>query len=109
MQIIPLQAVPRQRFTITLDNVRFDITLQTIGGCMYSSILANGAVITSGVKCMPGFQLMPARWMEGTAGNFAFATPNGELPNYANFQTTHILYYASASELATMRGGHASI
>lgn len=109
MQTIPTQAIPRQEFTITLDGVRWGITLQTSGQATYCTILANGVAVVTGVKCSAGFQLLPARWMEGTTGNFAFATPANELPWWQNFGTTHILQYATAAELAALRGGHAPV
>ena len=109
MFTVPLLIQPRQELTVTLDGVRFDITLVAVGDAMYNTILANEIPITTGVKCAVGFQLMPARWMEGTTGNFCFQTPNGEIPWWQNFGSTHILFYASASELAFARSGYASV
>jgi hypothetical protein len=109
MQIVPIQALARQQFTITFDKLQFDITLTNINGCTYATILRAGVPIVAAALCVSGFQIMPSRYMEGTTGNFAFDTPNDENPYFENFGITHFLLYATADELAAARAGNAIV
>jgi hypothetical protein len=103
MQIIPLQQVPRQEFSITLDGVLFNITLQAVQDCMYATISANNSVVVSGARCVASGKIIPFDYLEGATGNFTFLTLNDELPWWTLFGNTQQLIYASASELATLR------
>lgn len=109
MQHIPLQAIPNQQFPITLDSTLFDITLRTIQDRTYVDITVNNTVIVLGQLCVPGFQLIPSRYMEGLTGNFAFVTNNDAYPIYSEFEVTQFLLYASAAELAAARGTYGII
>ena len=103
MNIIPLQKLPRQEFSITLDGAFLTIILVAIKNCMYATITRNNVPVISGVRCMPGRQIIPYNYLEGKAGNFAFKTPGGSLPWWENFDNDHVLYYALRSELEAMR------
>jgi len=105
MQLIPLQSIPRQQFTITLENSRFDITLLAIGGCMYATILRDEVEIVSGGRCINGQLVIPFAWLEGAAGNFAFSTNGEDMPWWDQFNTTQNLYYLLSTELAQIRAG----
>lgn len=109
MQIIPLLPIPRQRLTVTLENIQFDITIVAVGDCMYATILRAGVAIVSGARCVGEFQIMPSRYQEGAYGNFAFQTDDEENPQYLKFGTSHFLLYATAAELATARADYALI
>jgi hypothetical protein len=109
MQAVPLQAIPRQQFTITLDGVEFDITLQAVQDCMYATILANTVAVVKGVRCVAGFQLLPYQYLEGTTGNFTFSTANDELPWWQNFGVDQFLIYATAAEVAAARAANVAI
>jgi hypothetical protein len=111
MQLIPLQATERQQFTTTLDNSRFQITLLAVAGIMYVTIIQDGNPIVTNSRCMPNYQLIPYRWMEGSTGNFSFQTGNNvnDYPGWQNFGVDQFLYYASAAELAAARNGDAPI
>lgn len=103
MQIIPLQNTDNQSFPITLDNVRYKLTLRTIGALTFITIALNGNTILNAVRCAPNVPLIPYQYLEGAGGNFAFSTPNGEYPNYPSFGTTHFLIYASVADLISIR------
>jgi hypothetical protein len=104
MQIITLQAIPNQTFAVTIDQTRYAITLRTIGDETYASITMNGTDLIDGVKCQPNQPIMPYPYLENGGGNFSFYTQNDEYPYYENFGSTHFLLYASAAELAALRG-----
>lgn len=109
MQIVPLQAIPNQQFQVTFESTLFNITLKTILDRIYATILINNVVVVSGVLCVPGFQILPSRYLEGVTGNFAFVTNNDEYPSSDQFGITQFLLYATAAELASSRGTYAII
>jgi len=100
MILIPIQAIPRQEFKVTLDSSVFDITLVAVQDMMYATIVNNGVTIVSGARCVAGYPILTSKSMLGQAGNFGFSTPNNENPWWPNFGITHQLLYATALELA---------
>lgn len=102
MNIIPLKSVPRQKFSLVLDSAHFEISLTAISGCMYATIVRDDIPIISGVRCMPNKKIIPYKYLEGKAGNFAFYT-GGEYPWYENFGVDQVLYYANVSEIEAAR------
>jgi hypothetical protein len=105
MEIIPLSnTLPNQRQTVTLDQNQFIIVLRTIGCLTYASITLNGEDVIDGICCQSNQPILPYEYLENDSGNFAFYTPNDEYPYYEQFGVTHNLVYASAAELAALRG-----
>lgn len=111
MQQIPIQTAARQQWQIVLDGVLFDLTF--VAGpdqCMYATVKANGTTLVQGTRCVSGYQIVPYRYMEPYgAGNFAFATVGDANPWWEEFNTTQFLQYATAAELADMRGGYVQV
>jgi hypothetical protein len=97
---IPLDPLPNQAFSATLDEARFEFRINTLdnGGCVVS-ISRDGVDLIHGVRAMPNRALLPYRVLEGDTGNFMFDTPGGDYPAYTEFGTTQRLIYASAEEL----------
>lgn len=106
-QIVPLQVLPNQHLTITLDQQKYDITLKTITDLTYATISVNGTKVIDNVRCIPLHPLLPYKYLEGVGGNFVFYTTNDELPNYMSFGVTHVLVYASVAELVALRAAEA--
>lgn len=106
MESIPLQAIPNQSLTYTsTEGVRYALNLRTVGDITLVDIDINGTRTISGKACVPGRPLLPYQYQEGQGGNFAFYTPNDELPYYESFGVTHDLVYVTATELTAQRGG----
>lgn len=104
MQQIPLQAIPNQNFTTTLDSQLYDITLVTDSlDNVYATILLNGEKVISGQRCLAGRPLIPYAYLEGDGGNFTFATLGDLNPASENFNNTDILWYVSNAELLALR------
>jgi len=97
MIAIPLAAIPNQSFTITLDGVRYGITIKEALGIMVSSIERDGVSITRAQKCAAGTPLLP--YNHQMDGNFIFVTVNGEDPFYTEFSSTQSLVYLSQAEI----------
>lgn len=97
--IIPLEQLPNQSLTITLDNSRYLIEVKTITDELMSiSVTRNDILLVQNMRAMPATRLLfphqAARY-----GNFAFVTTNDEYPHYTAFGAGHELYYIPASEL----------
>jgi hypothetical protein len=102
-----LQALPKQQFTIVLDNVLWDITLTEAAGVMAATIKSGGNVtpICSGERCVAGELIIP-KVREAGGGNFLFLTANDDLPWWEEFGLTQLLFYVSAAEIAAVRNGN---
>lgn len=105
MYRIPLSAIPNQRFTVRLDEVLFEITVKLARSVMVITIVRNGETVVQNQRCIPNTPLIPYRYLEGEAGNFAFVTGHGEYPHYSRFDGTDALLYATAEELEEVRNG----
>ena len=100
-QLIPIQAVPNQSFTTTINNNLFDISIRTSDGITAVSIAINGTDIINNLIAVANGLIIPAQYQE--VDNFMFVTANYEMPLYTQFNINQSLIYFSASELATYR------
>lgn len=106
MQEIPLQAVPKQSFTIVLDGVLYEIALRETAGCMSIDVTRSNTPIVTGARCVAGKLLLNYRDLEDGEGNFMFLTESGDLPWWEQFGTTQSLIYATQAELEAVRNGN---
>jgi len=107
MQVInDLQALPKQQFTIALDNTLYEIAIRETAGCMSADVTRGGdpTPVVSGYRCVAGELVLPED-RENGYGNFMFLTLDGDLPWWESFGTTQLLVYASPAELAAVRNG----
>lgn len=101
-QLIPIQAIPNQSFTVTLNGATFIISLRTIEDFTSVSIAINGVAVVDGSRTPAGAPLLPYKYEEN--GNFMFTNSNSyRLPYYTNFNITQVLIYYSPTELAAIR------
>jgi len=101
MQLVPIQAVPNQSFSLTLDGNNYVLGIKYTNGCMSVSIVRNTVQIIENMRVVAGQLVIPFRYLE--SGNFFFTTANQQLPNYEQFNITQQLIYLSADELAILR------
>lgn len=101
MQIIPIQAIPNQAFTIVLDSNQWDFIIKTTNGVVSVSLTLNNNVIIQNVRAVSGGLIIPYQYLE--AGNFLFLTQSFQLPDYTQFGITQTLVYLTAAELAIRR------
>lgn len=101
MKEIPLKAVERQNFTITLDGSLFDITIKECNGIMAATIIRDGIKLVENRRINASMTLIPEGHLE--EGNFAFVTDNDNIPYYTRFGSTDILLYATIEEVAALR------
>lgn len=103
MQTLALQAIPKQQFTIVLDDVLYDISLLETNGCMSMNLTRAGASVCKGQRIVAGTMLLPYDMQEAGFGNFIFLTQNGQLPYYTAFTSTQQMIYGTPAELAAIR------
>ncbi len=103
MQLVPIQAIPNQSFTINLDNNLYGISIKETEGVMSVSIERDNVLIVENNRVPAGAPLLPYRYQE--AGNFIFITANFQLPYYTKFNVTQTLVYFSTEELDAFRAG----
>ena len=99
----PIQAIPNQEFSITLNGNVYDIGIGATAGVMSVSISLNGTLLVESLHAAACAPLIPAEYLEDGDGNFMFLTANNQLPNYTQFNVTQSLLYFSAAELAAYR------
>ena len=101
-QVVRLDPVPNQEFSTYLDGVRWDIGVkEAADSCMVFTFSRNGVLLISGKRAVCNELLLPYRHLE--SGNFYVSTPNDEIPDYAKFDSTHILVYGSQAEVDEAR------
>jgi hypothetical protein len=101
MQIVPIQAIPNQNFSVVLDGNQWDIGIRTTNGCISVSMSINGIPVFSNMRAVAGTRIIPSKYQE--AGNFVFITQNYEVPEYTQFGVTQFLVYASQTEIDAVR------
>lgn len=97
-QIIPIQTMANQQFTVFLEGSNYDITLKATNDCMSVNLIRDGVVIIQGFRVVAGTPIIPFEYLE--TGNFIFLTQNDDLPDYTKFNISQFLYYYSTAELA---------
>lgn len=98
---VPIQSLPNQTFSISLENNTYGITLRTTNGVISATIIRNDVVIVENARCVAGFPIIPSVYQE--EGNFIFFTQNQQLPDYTLFNVTQTLVYVTEAELAAYR------
>lgn len=97
-QQIPLAQLPRQEFSIRLDNHRYTFRIIDVGtGTMGVTITRDDVTLLDNVRAVAGRPLIPYDYLT-EFGNFAFATANDNqrLPWWEDFDITCRLIYEPA-------------
>lgn len=109
MMTIGLQAIPNQNILFVADGVAYQVRVWFDGDdMMFMDVTANNVVIATSLPCLVGQQVMPYRYLEGTGGNFFWATASGGNPIYTNFGAGDVLLYGTAAEIAAERAAIAA-
>lgn len=101
MQSIPLQAIPNQSFSITLDRNQWNFTLKTTNDVIAVSLTKNNVTLIENLRAVANTLIIPYRYLED--GNFLFLTKNFQLPDYTQFGVTQLLIYLSPADLVISR------
>lgn len=106
MMNVPVQIVPNQEFTISLDDNTWDISLKMVNGTIVVTLIFNNITLVENTLAVAGSLIIQPQYLE--AGNFFFVTQNFELPDYTQFGITQSFIYVSAAELAAVRSAPSS-
>jgi hypothetical protein len=106
VQTIPLQALPKQSFTIVLDGVLYELALKETAGVMSFDCTRAGVVICSGARVVAGALMLNYRPQEDGNGNFMILTNDGDLPWWEEFGNSQVMLYASNADLLAVRNGN---
>ncbi len=106
---IPITNIANQSLSIRLAGNQYDITIHACRdngeygtGIVAFDIVRDNVVIVTGNRAVPGFPLIPARYLEN--GNFIVLSMDDEYPDWRQFGITQQLIFASETELETIRG-----
>lgn len=100
MQTIPIQSVPNQSLSVTIDRQRWTLTIKAAVSSMVVDLSLNDQVVIRGLRIMPNQPLIPHPYL-ATVGNFLMLTNSDELVWWERFGIDQTLVYATAAEIAT--------
>lgn len=101
MQIIEITQAPNQSFTITLEGVRWDLTIKQATSSMVMDAVADGVSVVTGQRVVAGTPIIPYQYL-AQDGNFLIMTENDELPNWERFEVDQVLIYATFDEISAI-------
>lgn len=92
--VIPLSAIPAQRFRCVLNNQNCVISIKKRGIHCYFSLMSNGVSVTENTICLCGNNLVPYK-TQAFDGSIFFIDMSGHFstPNYNEFNTRYKLIY----------------
>lgn len=96
---IPLEAIPNQSFTITINNVIYNFVIKETNGVMSCSITKNNVLLVENSRMASGMLLLPYEYMEQGDGNFFMLTYNDDYAYYTQFGVTQTLVYLTQEDL----------
>lgn len=97
MELINIDAIPSQRFTVTLGGNNYDIKIYSIDGHMSYDLSLNAVSVVRGFKMVNDILLLPYTYQE-INGNILLSLPEDEIPDYSSFGTSQYLYYLTQDE-----------
>lgn len=103
MYIIPLEQTPNQEFSVTINNVFYQLRLRywspdNENGIIFSQVKVGDNDWTGSTRCVPNQPLIPYKY-QTNGGNFYFICSDNQYPDYNKFGVEHILVFANDEEL----------
>lgn len=98
MRDIPLDAVPNQSLSVTVDDNRWQLLFKEANGVMVVTITLNELLILSSHRLVANEPMIPYEYLQGSGG-FILYTINDEIPWWTDFGLRHTLLYYSEEEL----------
>lgn len=100
MQIIPLQAVPSQKISVTLANQVCQLNVYQKSTGLFMDVYVNNVLIIGGVICQNLNKIVRSIYL-GFIGDFTFIDNEGlSDPEYTNLGDRYSLAYLSPEEVA---------
>ena len=92
--VVPLSAIPAQRFQCVLNNQNCTIEIKLRGEYCYFSLVANGNTVTNNTICLCGNNLVPYNNQYFVGSLFFIDISNNDsIPEYTSFNTRYRLVY----------------
>lgn len=107
MRVIPLARVANQSFTLTLDNVRWGVSVKEARGVMCADVTRDGVTLVRGSRLAAGEAVIPYRYLQ--TANFIFVTIDDELPAWRQFGVSQTMVYLTADEIAAIESNPSTI
>jgi hypothetical protein len=102
MQLINIDALSSQGFTITLGGNNYRVKIYSIDGHMSYDLFINSVEIIAGFKMVNDIPLLAYTHQE-VNGNILLQIPEDEIPDYTRFGLSQFLYYLTEEETAAYR------
>mgnify|MGYP003643998026 FL=1 len=102
MELITIEALPSQSFTVTLGGNNYEIKIYSIDGHMSYDLSINSVQIISGFKMVNDVPLLVYVHQESN-GNILLQIAEDEIPDYKKFGLSQFLYYLTETETADYR------
>lgn len=93
LKIIPLSAIPAQRFQCVLNDQNCTITIKKRGKYCYFSLVCNNVSIVENVICLCGNNLIPYENINFVGSIFFIDVLGNEVPDYEQFNGRFRLCY----------------
>lgn len=98
---IPLQAVPNQSLSFTLNDNTYDMTIRACNTAdaevMGFDIAINNEIVVQGQRATTDFPIIPYVYLYN--GNFVLVTADDDLPDWRKFGISQYLIYISNDEI----------
>ena len=94
---VKLEAIPNQKFTVTLEDNRYDVKIFYTGDCMAYDLDVNQVNVISGFQFINGELMLPYEYQE-VNGNLLLIVPDDALPDYESFGNTQFLAFLTQEE-----------
>ena len=101
MEVLTIQAIPNQEFSVVLEEVRYTLSLRSTNGTVSVTIVRNGEQVVDSARAVAGMRIIPAKYQE--SGNFVIVTKDFEIPDYEQFGISQSLIYITQAELDALR------
>lgn len=101
MNLVDIQSIPNQKFSVTLENSFYDIAIKEANGAMAIDIVRDGVAIVTGQRIVAGTMIIPYLYLE--TGNFFMINMADSLIYYPEFSVSQFLVYLSRQDLEVMR------
>ena len=102
MDLITIDAIPSQSFTVTLGGNNYEIKIYSIDGHMSYDLSINSVQIIAGFK-MVNDVLLLAYVHQEVSGNILLQIAEDEIPDYTRFGLSQFLYYLTEDETTAYR------
>lgn len=99
MRSIPLNAVPSQTLSLTLNNQPLQLNVYTLATGLFMDVAMNNAPVVSGVPCLNNNKIVREAY-SGIIGDFMFTDTQGDSdPEYSGLGARYQLIYLEETDL----------